>query len=193
MAPSAYPQWSAYLRAKTRIQWLEQAEKYNTDLVMGNTDSLFTIGRRQPDPLGDDLGQWEFCGQWWSLEARSPAVYAYRTEAPTTKQEISYVNGQRKIQNVIVPGPMVIRGVPGISERDWNRGKGVIERGVVSFQNAAKGTKGLFTKRTRRWSLPKGEREYYLDRRLGDGGITYPLDAQQIREKVAAKKRLNAR
>jgi hypothetical protein len=71
LGPSAYPQWSAYLRAMTRVQWLEQAERYGEDLCFGNTDSIWTLGRNSPDPLGDDLGQWEFQHAWSELEVRS--------------------------------------------------------------------------------------------------------------------------
>src|SRR5262249_55625803 len=73
MAECAYPQWSAYLRAHTRVQWLTQAERYGKDLCFGNTDSLWSQSRLAPEPCGDGLGQWELQGAWTELEIRSPS------------------------------------------------------------------------------------------------------------------------
>lgn len=159
---SCFPHWSAYLRAMTRVQWLEQAEAYGPDeLCMGNTDSLWTLGRRAPDPLGDGLGQWEYQHAWHDLEVRAPTVYAFRYEPG---------------------GPLQIRGVPHATEADWRRGQGVLDRGIVTLGAAVKSTKGLFRKRVRRWSLPSADRVWYGDRRMGAGGITYPADARELRE-----------
>lgn len=186
LGPSSYPQWSAYLRAQTRIQWLEQAERFGEDLCMGNTDSLWTIGRAAPEPLGDDLGQWEYQHAWWDLEVRSITSYAFReTEG----------------------GPLVVRGIPGLTEEDWRRGKGTIDRGITTFGRAVRAIRlpsgetlnkpadktttasaigGLFERRKRRWSLPKAKKEriWYGDRKLGAGGITYPVDADELRALV---------
>jgi len=167
LADSSYPQWSAYLRAGTRVQWLAQAERFGTDLVFGNTDSIYSIGRKTPEPLGDGLGQWEYQGAWSEIEIRSPSTYAYRDEH----------------------GVLVIKGVPGLTEEDWKRGSGVIDRGLVTFGRAVGTHKGLFTKRQRRWTLPGEERQIYGDRKIGDGGITYPLGAREIRELVTARRR----
>ena len=167
LGPSAYPQWSAYLRALTRIQWHEQAERFGPELCFGNTDSLFVIGRKIPRPTGSQLGQWEPQGMWRELEVRSAGVYALRRE---------------------LGGPLEIRGMPGISEDDWKRGSGVLERGVVTFGAAVKGTKGLFSKRVRRWTLPSSERQIYGDRKIGTGGVTYPLSADELRALVAARR-----
>jgi hypothetical protein len=172
LGPSSYPQWSAYLRAMTRVQWLEQAERYGEDLCFGNTDSLWTVGRKAPSPLGDDLGQWEYQHAWWDLEVRSVTMYAFRLEEG---------------------GPLQIRGIPGISEEDWRRGRGTLDRGVVTFGRGVKSIRhgknnqivgGLFEKRHRRWTMPKSDddRVWYGDRKLGAGGITYPVDAQELRE-----------
>lgn len=168
LGASSYPQWSAYLRAQTRVQWLEQAERYGENLCLGNTDSIWSLGRGSPEPLGDGLGEWEFQGTWTELEIRSPTVYAFRDDK----------------------GAMQVRGVPGLTEEDWKRGHGVIDRGVVTFGRAVGGTRGLFTKRQRRWSLPGlRDRVWYGDRRIGVGGVTVPADAQEIRELVADRTR----
>lgn len=170
LGPSAYPQWSAYLRAHTRLQWLEQAERFGGDLCFGNTDSLWTIGRKVPRPTGSQLGQWERQGQWRELEVRSAGVYSFR-DAST--------------------GTLEIRGVPGLTEADWVRGTGIIDRGVMTFARAASASKGLFRRRSRRWSLPNHEREIFGDRKIGSGGVTVPLAADEIRERArtAARRR----
>lgn len=169
LAPSSYPQWSAYLRAQTRVQWLEQAERFGTDLCFGNTDSIWSIGRQKPEPLGDGLGEWELQETWWGLEVRSVTVYAGREHEG---------------------GPLQIRGLPHATEEDWQRGTGVIDRGVVTFNRAVKGTRGLFSKRVRKWSLPDSDgRQVWGDRKMASGGYTVPLHAMEIREIVELAKR----
>jgi hypothetical protein len=201
MSDSAYPQWSAYLRAMTRVQWLSQAERMGETrrcgacgedvgggacplhprakialegggraLCLGNTDSLWHTSRQTPEPLGDDLGQWEYQHAWIDLEVRSPTTYAYRDPAETGP------DGS--------PPPLEIRGIPGITEEDWRRGRGTIDRGIVTFGRAVKTTLGLFHRRSRHWSLPSGaaDREWYGDRKLGSDGLTYPATADELRE-----------
>lgn len=168
LGPSAYPEWSSYLRAMTRVQWHEQAERFGKDLAFGNTDSIWVTGRKIPHPTGSQLGQWERQHTWTDLEVRSPGAYAFRKAKDA---------------------PLEIRGVPGLTEDDWKRGTGMIDRGVTTFGRAVQSSKGLFHKRHRRWSLPQHERQIYGDRKLGNGGITWPLAAQEIRELVAAKRK----
>lgn len=170
LGSSAYPQWSAYLRAMTRVQWLEQAERFGESLAFGNTDSLWHTSRGSPEPLGDGLGQWEYQHSFTDLEIRSPNTYAFRDD----------------------DGKLEIRGVPGITEEDWKRGAGTIDRGVVTFGSAVKTAKGLFRKRHRRWSLPEGERLWWGDRKLGDRGVTHPAHAEEIREVVRIQKQRRA-
>lgn len=175
LGPSAYPEWSAYLRAQTRVQWLEQAERMGPngrDLVFGNTDSIWATGRSIPRPTGSQLGQWEFQGTWTDLEIRSVGSYAFRDKP----------NGE-----------LIIRGIPGLTEADWKRGHGIIDRGVMTFGRAVKGERGLFRKRSRRWSLPTHEREVFGDRRLGASGVTYPMHAQELRERLAAARASRSR
>lgn len=192
IGPSSYPQWSAYLRAATRVQWLEQAERYGEDLVFGNTDSIWALGRKAPHPLGDELGYWEFQGPWSDLEIRSPTTYAFRdpSEETTELDERASKKARRAIYRKI-RGRLQIRGVPGLTEEDWKRGSGLIDRGIVTFGNGVKSIGigeddemigGLFKKRHRRWTLPKGERQWYGDRKLGANGVTYPVDAQELRD-----------
>lgn len=166
MPKSAYPEWSAYLRAMTRVQWLSQAELMGDGgrlVCLGNTDSLWHLSRQSPEPLGDGIGQWEYQHAFTDLEVRSPTIYAYRDPASDP------------------PGSLQIRGIPGISEADWRRGSGVLDRGIVPFTTAAGSDRGLFHRRSRRWSLPGDERTLYGDRRLAGDGLTYPLDAEEVR------------
>ena len=163
MAKSAYPQWSAYLRALTRVQWLGQAERMGDggrDLCMGNTDSLWHTSRETPQPLGDGLGQWEYQHAWTDLEVRSPTVYAYRDPAS---------------------GKLEVRGVPGLTEDDWKRGRGQIDRGILTIGRSVKTTGGLFQRRHRKWRLPSGDRTWYGDRKIAADGLTYPVDAAELR------------
>ena len=169
LGPSAYPQWSAYLRAQTRVQWLEQAERMGPDLCMGNTDSLWHTSRKIPRPAGSGLGEWELQeDNWTDLEIRSLTMYAYRDKH----------------------GGFHARGIPGLTEEDWKRGGGVIDRGIVTLGQSVRTTKGLFHKRQRRWTLPERDREWYLDRKIGKGGVTYPVDAQELRERAKERGRL---
>lgn len=168
LGPSAYPQWSAYLRAMTRVQLHEQMERFGRDLVFSNTDSLWATGRKVPRPTGSQLGQWEYQHAWHEIEIRSPGVYAFRREPG---------------------GPLEIRGIPGLTEADWKRGSGTIERGVLTLGNAVKSTKGLFQKRTRRWSLPNRDRQIYGDRKIGTDGLTWPLDARELRELAIGRRK----
>lgn len=200
MAESAYPQWSAYLRAMTRIQWLAQAERMGELLrcsacggelaqgqacsshphaavsregggraiCLGNTDSLWHTSRQTPEPLGEDLGQWRYKHAWTELDVRSLSTFSYRDPA--------------KAGPGGAPPPLVVHGVPGLTEEDWARGRGTLDRGVVTFGQAVKTTKGLFHKRSRSWSLPALERLWYGDRKPGSDGLTYPASADQLRE-----------
>lgn len=169
LGPSAYPQWSSYLRAHARLQLLEQMEVFGRELAFSNVDSLWVTGRKLPSPTGSQLGQWELQNHWSDLEVRSQGTYAFRDT---------------------VTGAMEIRGVPGLTEADWKRGSGLIERGVTTFGRAVGSTKGLFSKRSRRWSLPNQEREVYGDRKLASGGITFPMSAQEIRDRVHQRERI---
>lgn len=171
LPPSAHVQWSAYLRAATRIKWLTEAEKFGRDLVYGNTDSLWTSGNRLPDPIGDSLGSWHVVNDWASWECRGPNCYRAVTGDGT----------------VIVRGAGTSRG---ISDTDWQRGGGVIDRGVMPFGQAVRSRDGgLFRRRHRKWTLPPHPTSgLYGDRRMGSDGVTLPLDAREWRE--IAKRRI---
>jgi hypothetical protein len=165
LSASAYPQWSAYLRAMTRVQWLSQAERMGDggrEVCLGNTDSLWHTSRQTPEPLGDDLGHWEYQHAWTDLEVRAPTIYAFRDPADPT-------------------GRLQTRGIPGITEEDWRRGAGTIDRGIVTLGKALKTNVGLFHKRSRKWALPRVDRVWYGDRRLASDGLTYPATADELR------------
>lgn len=197
MAPSAYPQWSSYLRAMTRIQWLEQAERYGEDLCFGNTDSLWVQSRGLPVPSGNGLGQWEYQHAWTDLDVRSANTYAFRqwSAFPSEDEYKKLWNKKRaRKEDPDREGRLVLRGVPGMTEDDWKAGRGVLDRGVVTFGQAVGSNRGLFARRTRKWSLPgrlqkEGERDLYGDRRLAGNGITYPLSIEEIESVIAERRR----
>jgi hypothetical protein len=187
LGPSAYPQWSSYLRAMTRVQWLEQAERYGEDLCFGNTDSLWTIGRAAPEPLGDGLGEWELQNLWCDLEVRSATTYAWRELAnEPVLDKVASLRAGRAVYT-FDRGALHTMGIPGITEADWKRGRGILDRGIVTFGRAVGGTRGLFTRRHRRWTLPQRDRQMYGDRKLATNGVTYPVDARELRELFAAR------
>lgn len=165
MSPSGHVQWSAYLRAHTRIQLLTEMEKFGAgELVYANTDSIWSIGRRLPSPISDELGHWERKHGWSGWQCRAPNVYRFVGD----------------------DGVPVVRaaGCSNITDADWQRGGGVLDRGVTSFRRAARSTKGLFTRKYRGWTLPEIPADgMYGDRKLDAfSGVTYPLHADQWRE-----------
>jgi hypothetical protein len=185
---SCYPQWSAYLRASTRVQWMSQAERYGKDLVMGNTDSIWVTSRSLPTPSGDDLGQWEYQECAVGLDIRSATVYSGRRMPDVMRLSVDESGAIPHGELESVPGEFFVRGVPGATEEDWKRGAGVLDRGVLTFARAARTHRGLWQKRVKRWTLPGGAdselRAFYGDRKLGADGRTYPLPAEEIRELV---------
>ncbi len=164
LADSGHAHWSAYLRAVTRVQWLEAAERYAPgELVYGDTDSVWVTGKLTPEPISDDLGSWELKHAWSDLEIRAPKVYRF-------------LDGQ---------GRAIARGAPGLTDEDWRRGHAVIDRGVLTFRQAVHTPDGaLFKRRRRNFTLPGRDRDpvWYGDRKLDAlTGITYPASANEHR------------
>lgn len=193
LGPSSYPQWSAYLRAGTRVQWLEQAERFAREICFGNTDSLWHTSRESPEPLGDGLGEWEHQHAWCDLEVRSLTAYAWRELPKERIVDEEATRAQGRIVYRTVPGALHIHGVPGITEEDWKRGHGVLDRGIVTLGRAVKSTRGLFFKRQRRWSLPEGDRLWYGDRKMHSDGVTYPATVDELRDMANEQKKRRAR
>lgn len=168
LAESGHAHWSAYLRALTRIQWLEAAERYKPgELCYGDTDSLWVTGNTTPFPIGDELGSWEAKHTWTDLEIKAPKAYRF-------------VDGE---------GREITRGAPGLSVEDWRRGKAVIDRGVMTFRQAVGSSGSLFRRRHRQWTLPGHDRDtqWFGDRKLDPStGITYPVSAREYRDHVKA-------
>lgn len=164
-SPSGHVQWSAYLRAHTRIQLLTEMEKFGRDLVYANTDSIWSQGRLLPTPISDELGHWERKHGWTEFQCRAPNVYRCLDDNGT---------------------PIVrAAGCSGITDSEWKRGGGVLDRGVTTFRRAAKRADSkLFIHRNRRWTLPPEipEDGIYGDRKLSGGDhVTYPLHADEWR------------
>lgn len=173
---SGHIHWSAYLRAHTRIQLLTEMEKFgHGELVYANTDSIWSIGRQLPSPISDELGHWERKHGWSDWHCRAPNVYRCVSD----------------------DGSAIVKaaGSPNVSDADWQRGAGVLDRGVTTFRRSAKSTRGLFKKKLRRWSLPELPSDgMYGDRKLGlFDGVTYPLTANEWREHVSDHQRRTGR
>lgn len=179
LAPSGHAHWSAYLRAITRVQWLEAAERYRPgELAYGDTDSIWVTGNTRPEPLSAELGAWEMKHVFTDFEVRAPKVY-------------KFTDGS---------GRPIFRGAPGLTDEDWRRGKATIARGVMTFRQAAHSGDGrLFRRNSRKWTLPQGP----LDRESPDGivwlgdrkldlvtGITYPASATEHRAHKAHRDHL---
>lgn len=164
MGESAHVHWSVYLRAHTRLRWLQQAERFGSDLVYGNTDSLWTVGPVKPTPIGEELGHWELKNTWTNWTCRAPNVYRYDDAAKGP--QIRAAGSHSKV-----------------SDTDWQRGGGTITTGVESFRMGARSRHGLFRRKHRRWTLPEQPEDgVYGDRRLDPGtGVTYPMDAKEHR------------
>lgn len=169
-APSAHVQWAAYLTAATRERWLTGAESQGHDLVYGDTDSLWTTGRGAPQPSGAKLGDWEYKGAWSDFECTAPRQYRY-TDGGT---------------------PVVKSTGATLTNEDWVRGTATIERGVLSFAEAAarlddtrKNPPSLFQRKELRYSISTRGKEtgWYGDRVLDyDSNLTLPMPYGAIRE-----------
>ncbi len=161
---SSHVQWAAYLTAHTRGRWLDAASAIGSDLVYGDTDSIWTTFR-PPDGRGDALGQWAHKGQYGDFAARAPKVY-------------SVVD--------LVDGTTIGRaaGMPALSDHEWLRLSGSDRaryhdtRGVRTLRESAPyGT--LFSRRSRPLALPTPI-GWYGDRELEDDGRTWPRTLKQI-------------
>ena len=157
MAPSGHLQWGAYLTAVTRGTWLDAADSHGEDLVYGDTDSIWSTAPASPAPAGDGLGQWQHKNAWESWECRAPRAYRYRDPE----------------------GGVVVRtSGMSLTDEEWEAGGAELDRGVMSFAEAARASGSLFRRVTRRYTLPNGGRAsgVYGDRVLdAASGMTFPL------------------
>ncbi len=164
---SGHMHWASYLTAQTRIDWLTGAESQGEQLVYGDTDSLWTLSRRGPRPQGNGLGQWSYKHGFTSWECPAPKSYRFIGD----------------------DGVPVVRAAGGtrISDGEWLAGEAKQERGVVSFLEAAASSRGLFRRKSARWTLPghQGKEGWYGDRRMDvSREITYPPTDVEIRQKA---------
>lgn len=157
-APSGHIAWAATLTASTRESLLLGMESQGSDLVYSDTDSIWTIGRTKPTPNGSGLGQWEYKHAWRSWECAAPRAYRYD---PQDGERVTRTAGAQ------------------ITDDEWARGNAEIDRGVLSFVEAASASRGLFRRRKQIWTLPdRGSRTgWYGDRILdAETGITVPVE-----------------
>ena len=155
-ATSGHVHWASYLTSATRSQWLVGAESQGWDLVYGDTDSIWTTSRTGPRPQGAALGAWELKHAWSDWECVAPRAYRFSDEH----------------------GRQVKTSGMTITDDDWTAGGAVNDRGVLSFTDAAKLSKGLFQRKHQRWTLPDTGRStgMYGDRLLdADERVTLPV------------------
>jgi hypothetical protein len=125
--------------------------------VYGDTDSLWTTSRVGPRPQGATLGAWEFKHGWDQWQCAAPRAYRYRDP-----------HG----------GQVVRTSGMSVSVDEWTRGEAERDRGVMSFVEAAKASKGLFRRKHQSWTLPARGKDtgWYGDRLLdAEERIAFPV------------------
>lgn len=158
-APSGHLQWAAYLTAATRGSWLAGAESQGERLVYGDTDSLWTTGQAPPPGMGDGLGEWSYKGAFEAWDCRAPRAYRYRDP---------------------LAGGVVRTAGMTLSDEDWSDGGASSSRGVLSFAEAARASRGLFRRASRSYRVPEST-GWYGDRALDPSrGIAVPVEHGQI-------------
>ncbi len=164
IAPCSHVHWAAYLLASNRVRWLSGAESQGGDLVYGDTDSLWSIRPMQmgPTPRGGQLGEWALKHGWSNWQCVGPRAYRFISD-----------DGQSVIRTAGM----------SVSDDDWHNGRVTSERGVLTFMQAARASRGLFKRTVRKWALPTMGEEtgIYGDRVLDRiGGVTYPLSYERL-------------
>jgi hypothetical protein len=170
---NARPEWAAYLTAATRVELRRQLTDDGTggrSVLYCDTDSCYTTRPRTRN-IGEGLGRWQYDGRKFNWFALAPKAYCYDDEEGHPHQRA--------------------KGLPGLVDgklsraqfRAYAAGKAIpARRGVHSFKSAcAIGGDTVFTRRelTRVSRPPDG---WYGDRRIGNGGLTYPVDLDTLRE-----------
>lgn len=162
-ATCGHVQWAAYVTAATRIQWRREAIKHGSDIVYGDTDSIWTTANRAPMPVGDAIGCWELKHGWSDWECVAPKAYAYTDDI----------------------GARVIRAAGArVNPDEWRMGTALQDRGVMAFGEAAAASRGLFRQRKHMWTLPSRGRDtgHYGDRVLDEmSGVTHPVTYAELR------------
>lgn len=162
-APSAHVQWGAYATARTRVAWRREAERQGSDLLYGDTDSIWTAGHIAPMRIGAGLDQWELKDTWTDWQA--VGLKQYKGTSARESREVLRTAGAR-----LLPA-------------DWQAGEAVQDRGVASLLSAARAGKGYFARRAEKWTLPTAG-EWVGDRLSGDDGATIAPTVEDIRRKA---------
>jgi hypothetical protein len=169
-APSAHVHHAAYLKAATRIRWLEAAERAGETLCQGDTDSLWLADTREleaqaPLGAGDDLGQWTLKGRFAELAILAPKSYRYVNE----RGEVVCKAAGAKIDDArwraLLSGDRVVD-----------------QRGVMALREALLAGGSLFRRRSVEVRLPHTD-GWYGDRLCGPDRFTYPVDRGQLEER----------
>lgn len=164
LSDSGHIHWAAYILSNSRAAHHAEMVRHGRDAVYCDTDSLWTTRREPPDDAGDGLGEWDLKCRFLEWEGPAPKSYAY-TDGET--------------------GEYVVRSSGAdVRPRDWMSGTVVQDRGVMSVLDAARASKGLFTRAHRQWTVPR-HGAWYGDRRMSaTTGMTVPVTCDELRERL---------
>jgi hypothetical protein len=71
--------WAAYITSRARVQ-LHKMLTEKDDAIYCDTDSCFSIGDRNSNAIGKNLGDWSYEGPFNNFEGIAPKVYRYLRE-----------------------------------------------------------------------------------------------------------------
>jgi hypothetical protein len=170
-ATSGHVHWGAYTTAIARAALLGGIESQGGGVVYCDTDSLWTTSHRKPNPTGGGLGDWTLKHTWGDWRCAAPKSY-------------SFVDGRT--------GELTVRSAGArLHAREWLEGEASQDRGVNSFIDAARESRGLFRAKRHVWTLPRFGMDtgWYGDRLLdADTGCTYPATCETLRKREQARR-----
>lgn len=162
MSDCSHIHWAAYITATARASH-HAAMDADDSVAYVDTDSLWTTRETPPLGVGSDLGEFSRKGGFLELEAPAPKCYAYTDEK--TGEYVVCSSGM------------------SIDARDWDAGRAIQSRGVMSIIDAARSNRGLFTRAHRRWTLPR-HGDWYGDRINSGNGTTRAVTVSQLRTRL---------
>ena len=133
---------------------------YQVTSVYCDTDSVISTEERMEN-VGDQLGQFKKEGSFFDFEALAPKTYAY-VDAET--------------------GEFIAKskGIPNAARNFHHLRSGVsLERGVNTFRGAARGGRGLFTRKSAT-RMVRSDGLHFGDRVLREDGKTWPVDVTEL-------------
>ncbi len=175
MAECAHIQWSAYLTAAARIQLLGKIREAGESWVYCDTDSVYST-EECPTDIGDELGEWQYEGEFRDWEAIGPKAYRYqdpKKDKPTVK----------------------MKGISDADSEDFDNfriGKKIIStRGVKTFKTALRGESLFQRKSLSRSNRAAIDRPGWVgDRRLDSDGRSWPVTLAELADSGKRQLRL---